>query len=70
MLTSGTCGPQAFYLPTDADLIQWAAAHPEYTPQAIAALAASVADFRGLLRAKRQALIDTVVAAAAAAAII
>ena len=59
---------QAFYLPTDADLIRWAAMHPEYSPQAVAALAASVADLRGLLRAKRQALLDTVAAAAAAAA--
>lgn len=39
--------------------------HPEYSPEAVAALANSVADYRGLLKAKRAALLEKAVAATA-----
>jgi hypothetical protein len=39
--------------------------HPEYGAEAVTALVNSVADYRGLLKAKRAALLDKVAAAAA-----
>jgi hypothetical protein len=56
---------QAFYIDTDAELVRWVSTHPEYSPEAVAALAHSVADYRGLLKAKRAALLEKVTAAAA-----
>ena len=45
--------------------MRWVSTHPEYSPEAVAALANSVADYRGLLKAKRAALLEKVTAAAA-----
>ena len=45
--------------------MRWVSMHPEYSADALAALANSVADYRGLLKAKRAALLGKVAAAAA-----
>lgn len=57
--------PQAFYIDTDAELVRWVGTHPEYSPEAITALANSVADYRGLLKVKRAALLEKAAAMAA-----
>ena len=56
---------QAFYIDTDTELVRWVSTHLEYSAEAVAALANSVADYRGLLKAKRAALLEKVAAATA-----
>jgi hypothetical protein len=61
----GCATAQAFYIDTDAELVRWISMHPEYSSDALTALANTVADYRGLLKAKRAALLEKVAAAAA-----
>ena len=56
---------QAFYIDADAELVRWVSTHSEYSAEAVAALANSVADYRGLLKAKRTALLEKIAAATA-----
>lgn len=60
---------QAFYIDTDAELVRWVGTHPEYSAEALAALANAIADYRGLLKAKRATLLEKVAGAAASNAV-
>jgi len=51
---------QAFFITDAGSLGRWAAARPEYRPEQHAALAAAVADFKGLRRRDRAAFVAAV----------
>lgn len=51
---------QAFFLNPDEEFQRWVMTHPEYRPQQKLALAALVADFRGIKRKQKSAFLAQV----------
>lgn len=49
---------QALYIDTDAELLRWVGTDPEYSAEALTALADAIVDTRGLLKAKRAVLLQ------------